>query len=335
MKILVTGCAGFIGHSVVKSLINKKNSVIGIDNLNNYYSQELKKDRLKDITNEKRLKNYFFKFYKFDLRNFSQTKNIFKKYKFDTIIHLAAQAGVRYSLENPRKYLESNVISFFNILELCRIFKVKHLVYASTSSVYGDNILPFSEKTNSDKPLQFYSATKKSNEVMSYAYSNIYKFKTTGLRFFTVYGPWGRPDMAYFKFANLINKNKSIVIHNKGRHKRDLTYIDDVVKAIKKIAYNKKTYIKKNNKVNSEIFNIGNSKTIKLIDMINFLEKSFNTEAKKKFVPMQPGEMLNTLSNSKKLKNNFRVKFSTPFHEGMRNFFNWYISYTSNKKQMK
>ena len=160
MKILVTGCAGFIGHSVVKSLINKKNSVIGIDNLNNYYSQELKKDRLKDITNEKRLKNYFFKFYKFDLRNFSQTKNIFKKYKFDTIIHLAAQAGVRYSLENPRKYLESNVISFFNILELCRIFKVKHLVYASTSSVYGDNILPFSEKTNSDKPLQFYSATK-------------------------------------------------------------------------------------------------------------------------------------------------------------------------------
>ena len=204
MKILITGCAGFIGHSVTKSFLNKKNKVVGIDNINNYYSKSLKKDRLKDILKIKNLKKGNFKFYKYDLKNFNNIRNIFKKFNFDIVIHLAAQAGVRYSIENPRKYLESNVIGFFNILELCKIYKIKHLLYASTSSVYGNNNLPFSENTNSDKPLQFYSATKKSNEVMSYAYSNLHKFKTTGLRFFTVYGPWGRPDMAYFKFANLM-----------------------------------------------------------------------------------------------------------------------------------
>ncbi len=327
MKILITGCAGFIGHSVSKSFIGKKNSVVGIDNLNNYYSTKLKQDRLKDIDKEKRLKKSFFKFYRCELKNFQKTRSIFKKYKFDIVIHLAAQAGVRYSLENPRKYLESNVISFFNILELCKIFKVKHLIYASTSSVYGDNILPFSEKTNSDKPLQFYSATKKSNEVMSYAYSNLYKFKTTGLRFFTVYGPWGRPDMAYYKFTNLIKKNKTIPIHNNGKHKRDLTYISDIIQAINKIVKNKKSYIQRGNKVNSKIFNIGNSKTVKLIDIVNFLEKSLKMKAKKKFVNKQPGEMLDTLSNSKKLRNNFRLKFNTPFNKGMRSFFDWYMHY--------
>ena len=327
MKILITGCAGFIGHSVSKSLISAKNLVVGIDNLNNYYSTVLKKDRLKDIEKEKKIKKGYFKFYKYNLQNLFQVRSIFRKYKFDVVVHLAAQAGVRFSLENPRKYLESNVISFFNILELCKTFNIKHLVYASTSSVYGDNVLPFSEKTNSDKPLQFYSATKKSNEVMSYAYSNLYKFKTTGLRFFTVYGPWGRPDMAYYKFANLMKKNKTIIIHNKGRHKRDLTYINDVVLAISKIVKNKKSYIQRDNKVNSRIFNIGNSKTIKLIEMVEFLEKSFKIKAKKKFIQKQPGEMLDTLSNSKKLRDNFKVKFSTSFKKGMKHFYNWYVNY--------
>ena len=327
MRILITGCAGFIGHCVTKSFLNKKNIVVGIDNINNYYSTSLKNNRLKDIIKKRKIKKVFFKFYKYDLKHFKKIRNVFNKYKFDTVIHLAAQAGVRYSLENPRKYLESNVISFFNILELCKTFKIKHLLYASTSSVYGENALPFSENTNSDKPLQFYSATKKSNEVMAYAYSNLYKFKTTGLRFFTVYGPWGRPDMAYFKFANLIKKNKTIIIHNKGKHKRDLTYISDVVKAINKIAKNKKNYIQKDNKVNSKIFNIGNSKTVKLIDIVNSLEKKFKTKTRKKFVKKQPGEMLDTLSNSKKLKDNFKIKFTTSFNEGMNLFFDWYVKY--------
>ena len=245
MKILVTGCAGFIGHSVTKSLINKKNLVIGVDNLNSYYSKKLKVDRLKDIEKLNNKKKYF-KFYKLDLENFKKLEKIFLNYKFDTVIHLAAQAGVRYSILNPRAYLKSNVVGFFNILELCKNFKIKHLIYASTSSVYGENSTPFSEKTNSDKPLQFYSATKKSNEIMAYAYSNLYKFKTTGLRFFTVYGPWGRPDMAYFKFAKLILEKKKITIHNKGNHKRDLTYIEDVSKIIKKIVFTKKNYKKIN-----------------------------------------------------------------------------------------
>lgn len=327
MRILITGCAGFIGHCVTKSFLNKKNIVVGIDNINNYYSTSLKNSRLNDIIKEKKIKKVSFKFFKYDLKNFKKIRNVFNKYKFDTVIHLAAQAGVRYSLENPRKYLESNVIGFFNILELCKIYKIKHLLYASTSSVYGENALPFSEYTNSDKPLQFYSATKKSNEVMAYAYSNLYKFKTTGLRFFTVYGPWGRPDMAYFKFANLIKKNKTIIIHNKGKHKRDLTYISDVVKAINKIAKNKKNYIQKDNKVNSKIFNIGNSKTVKLIDIVNWLEKKFKTKTRKKFVKKQPGEMLDTLSNSKKLKDNFKIKFTTSFNEGMNLFFDWYVKY--------
>jgi len=234
---------------------------------------------------------------------------------------------VRYSIANPRTYLKSNIIGFFNILELSRIYKIKHLVYASTGSVYGENQLPFSEKTNSDKPLQFYSATKKSNEVMAYAYSNLYKFKTSGLRFFTVYGPWGRPDMAYFKFAKLIKEKKRIIIHNNGNHKRDLTYIDDVVKIIKKIVFTNKNYINKNNVVNSKILNIGNSKQIKLIQIIHFLEKYLKIKAKKKFIAKQPGEILNTLSDCKKLKKEFKIKASTSFNAGVKKFADWFFNY--------
>ena len=326
MKILVTGCAGFIGHSVVKSLISKKNLIIGVDNLNNYYSKKLKLDRLKDISKLK-LKKKYFKFYRLDLENLKKIEKIFLNYKFDTVIHLAAQAGVRYSLKNPRAYLKSNVISFFNILDLCKKFKIKHLIYASTSSVYGNNQIPYSEQTNSDKPLQFYSATKKTNEFMAYAYSNLYKFKTTGLRFFTVYGPWGRPDMAYYKFAKLIKEKKIITIHNKGYHERDLTFIDDVAKIIKKIVFTKKKYTLKKGNVNSDIFNIGNSRPIKLKKMINFLEKNLKIKAKKRFILKQPGEMLNTLSDSEKLKKEFKIQTKTSFSLGMKKFINWFTNY--------
>lgn len=326
MKILITGCAGFIGHGVTRLLMNKKNLIIGVDNLNNYYSRKLKIDRLKDIE-KKNLKKKYFKFYKLNLDNFKKIKKIFLNYKFDTVIHLAAQAGVRYSLENPKAYLKSNIISFFNILELCKIFKIKHLIYASTSSVYGNNPPPYSEKTNSDTPLQFYSATKKANEVMAYAYSNLYKFKTTGLRFFTVYGPWGRPDMAYFKFAKLIMEKKKITIHNKGNHERDLTYIDDVAKIIKKIVSSKKKYKQTRNNINSNIFNIGNSKPIKLKEMINFLENNLKINAKKKFISKQPGEMLNTLSDSRKLKKEFNIQTKTSFKLGLEKFVIWFLNY--------
>lgn len=326
MKILITGCAGFIGHSVTRLLMNKKNLIIGVDNLNNYYSRKLKIDRLKDIE-KKNLKKKYFKFYKLNLDNFKKIKKIFLNYKFDTVIHLAAQAGVRYSLENPKAYLKSNIISFFNILELCKIFKIKHLIYASTSSVYGNNPPPYSEKNNSDTPLQFYSATKKANEVMAYAYSNLYKFKTTGLRFFTVYGPWGRPDMAYFKFAKLIMEKKKITIHNKGNHERDLTYIDDVAKIIKKIVSSKKKYKQTRNNINSNIFNIGNSKPIKLKEMINFLENNLKINAKKKFISKQPGEMLNTLSDSRKLKKEFNIQTKTSFKLGLEKFVIWFLNY--------
>ena len=231
MKILITGCAGFIGYHLSKYLIKKNINVIGVDNINNYYDTKLKKDRLKNlfITNKKK-----FSFYKTDIHNQKKFELIFKKNKRIThVINLAAQAGVRYSITNPNTYVKSNLVGFANVLENCKCYKVKNLIFASTSSVYGSNKkMPYKESDDTDSPIQFYAATKKSNEVMAYSYSHLYNINTIGLRFFTVYGPWGRPDMALFKFTKNILAGKKIDVYNHGNHSRDFTYIDDIVDAI-------------------------------------------------------------------------------------------------------
>lgn len=340
MNILITGCAGFIGFHLTQSLLSKKNKVLGLDNINNYYDTKLKKDRLKLILKYSKKNNFYFKFNKIDLSNYKKLKSIFKKNKIDIVINLAAQAGVRYSIENPRKYLDSNIIGFFNIIELSRLNNVKQFIYASTGSVYGDNKkLPFDENYNTDKPLQFYAATKKSNEVIAHSYSNIYKLKTTGLRFFTVYGPWGRPDMAYFKFTDLIIKNKRIKIFNNGNHLRDLTYISDVILSLRKIIYKSynifkkgKDKAKKENKlfIPYKIYNIGNGYPLKLKDLIKYLEKFLKIKAKKEFLPLQSGDAINTLSNKKSLTKDFKLSFKTHPKVGIKRFVDWYKKYYLN-----
>ena len=232
-KILITGCAGFIGYHLTKRL-SKNFKVVGIDNLNPYYDVRLKKDRLKDLNKERN-----FKFFKVDIESFNLLKKIFKKNKFNTVIHLAAQAGVRYSLVNPSRYINTNINGFFNVIENCKIFKVKNFLYASTSSVYGNQSkFPIEENFDTSSPIQLYAATKKSNELLAHCYSHLYKIKTIGLRFFTVYGPWGRPDMALFKFTNNILKNKTIEIFNYGTHTRDFTYIDDIIEGVVNVIEN-------------------------------------------------------------------------------------------------
>mgnify|MGYP001372288834 CR=1 FL=1 len=339
MNILITGCAGFIGFHLTQSLLSKKNKVIGLDNINNYYDIKLKKDRLKLILEYSKKNNFYFNFNKIDLSNYKKLKYIFKKNKIDIVINLAAQAGVRYSIDNPRKYLNSNIVGFFNIIELSRLNNVKQFIYASTGSVYGDNKkLPFDENYNTDKPLQFYAATKKSNEVIAHSYSHLYKLKTIGLRFFTVYGPWGRPDMAYFKFTNLISKGKEINIFNNGNHVRDLTYISDVVNSIKKIILisprifnHLEKKFKKNISIYTpfKIYNIGNGYPLKLIKLINYIEENLKIKSKKIFLSRQSGDAINTLCNKKNLNKDFNIKFKTDPKIGIKKFIKWYKKYYS------
>ena len=333
--ILVTGCAGFIGYHVAAKLIKNNYKIIGIDNLNNYYDKNLKLSRLKElkkISNKK--KNY--KFFKVDICNSRKLKNLFEKYKFKTILHFAAQAGIRFSLKKPEEYVKSNLSGFFNILDLSRKFKIYHLIYASSSSVYGSNKnLPFNEKDPVDHPLQLYAATKRSNELMAHSYSSLYNLPTTGLRFFTVYGPFGRPDMALYKFIRNIIHNRPIEIYNNGKHTRDFTYIDDatnaVFKSIKIVP--KKSTSRFSNLNPSEsvapfrIFNVGNNRSIKLLECIKLIEKILGKKAKKKFLPMQKGDVLKTKSNSKKLKKILTHKFETKFEDGLTNFINWFKIY--------
>jgi len=331
MKILVTGSAGFIGYYVAKKMIDLGYQVIGIDNLNDYYSVQLKIDRLANCgINISKLKyNYSIKstihdnyeFYKIDITDSDSIMKLFENNNFNIVIHLAAQAGVRYSIENPDAYIQSNINGYFNILEACRYCKVKKLVYASSSSVYGlsDNER-LSESDITDFPVSLYAATKKSNELMSYVYSNLYGFQTIGLRFFTVYGPWGRPDMAPFLFTDAILNGKDINVFNNGQMQRDFTYIDDIIEGI----YN---VININMIENYTIFNIGNNKPVKLMNFIKCLENELKIIPKLKMKEMQPGDVKDTWANIDKLisKSSYEPKIS--IEQGVKKFVNWYKDY--------
>lgn len=338
-KILITGAAGFIGFHLVKALIKNGIQVVGIDNINDYYDVNLKYARLKEtginrdvISENKKLikstihENYHFA--KIDITDLKRLEELFEKEQFTHIVNLAAQAGVRYSLENPHAYVQSNVVGFVNILECCRNFKIKHFVYASSSSVYGANAkIPFSEDDKVDTPVSLYAATKKSNELMAYTYSHLYKLPTTGLRFFTVYGPWGRPDMAPMLFADAILNNRPINIFNNGDMSRDFTYIDDIVKGIIKTM----EYIPQKTEENPpyHVYNIGNNKPTKLMDFISELENHLGIKAEKKYLPMQPGDVQRTWADSSLLENTVNYKPSTAIDTGVKEFVSWYRNYNN------
>ena len=326
MNILVTGCAGFIGFNLSLNLLNKKSiKVYGLDNLNNYYDINLKKDRLKILR-----KNKKFFFYKIDICNTKKIDNFFKKNKIDYVVHLAAQAGVRYSIENPRNYLKSNIIGFFNILENSKNYKIKHLVYASTSSVYGENKkFPLAEDNSTDKPISFYAATKKSNEVMAYSYSYIYNLRTTGLRFFTVYGPYGRPDMSLFKFTKSIIDSTKINLFNNGNHERDFTYVDDVVDAIKKTLFKKNKY-----KIPYDIYNIGSNNPIHLKTYLKTIEKILNKKTLIKLSKFQLGDIKKTHASIKKITKDTNFQPKTSIKIGISKFVKWYREYYNVSKKI-
>ena len=327
MSILITGVAGFIGFHTANALLKKKYNVIGVDSLNNYYDLKLKKDRLEIL-----LKNDLI-FHQVDI---SDKKVFFDLVKMDRpkyIIHLAAQAGVRYSIDNPEEYVKSNLEGFFNILEASRYCKVKHLVYASSSSVYGGNkTFPFKEIDNVDNPVSFYAATKKSNEIMAHSYSHLYKIPSTGLRFFTVYGPWGRPDMALFLFTNKIISNQEINVFGHGKMQRDFTYIDDIVKGIEEIIFKppntyKDVGLNSIKSKFSEIYNIGNNKPTDLEYFISLIEKGLGKKAKKNYIGMQKGDVRKTAADISKLKEIIGFSPTTNIEDGVKKFLQWYKSY--------
>ena len=343
MSILVTGAAGFIGFHLCKLLIGKGFDVVGFDNLNNYYDQKLKKDRLNELKKESLVNDGDFIFIKGDLGDEKVLKEAFqikskqKKEEISIVVHLAAQAGVRYSIENPSAYVESNLVGFCNIIEQCRINKIEHFIYASSSSVYGSNKkLPFEESDNVDHPISLYAATKKSNELVAHTYSHLFNLPTIGLRFFTVYGPWGRPDMALFKFTDLIIKDKPIRVFNHGEMIRDFTYVDDIVEAILRLL--KKPPIKKNFKdkkdadskksfVPYKIFNIGNSQPTNLKDYIIALENNLEKKAKIIFEDMQPGDVKETYASTRMLSDWIDFKPNTSINSGIKKFIEWYMQY--------
>lgn len=319
MKVLITGIAGFIGHAVAKSLASHEIEIIGIDNINNYYDTSLKRSRLDELA---LIPNIKFKL--LDLSDREGISTLFKVEKFDKVIHLAAQAGVRYSIDNPFAYADSNLLGFLNILEGCRTTNVTKLIYASSSSVYGENSkIPFSTSDDVNKPVSLYAATKKSNELMSHAYSNLYGFETIGLRFFTVYGPWGRPDMAPFKFTKAILQGSPIDVYNNGNMQRDFTYIDDIVEGVISILnlpsnMNENLY---------KIYNIGNGNPIQLMDFIKAIENTTGRKAICNFLPMQPGDVSRTWADIEELNNVIGNKPRTSIKDGVRNFVDWYVSY--------
>ena len=331
-KIIVTGSAGFIGSAVVAKLLERGDEVVGIDNHNDYYDPKLKTDRLNRFLQHKNYKHF-----KADLADCAAIENIFQSSQPWGVVNLAAQAGVRYSMENPRAYIDSNIVGFSNILENCRKFEVQHLIYASSSSVYGSNTaLPFSTQDNVDHPLSLYAATKKSNELMAHVYSNLYKLPTTGLRFFTVYGPWGRPDMALFKFTKAILAGESIKVFNYGDHLRDFTYIKDIVEGVTRIldrpaipdpSWGSRNPDSASSLAPWRIYNIGNNNPVKLNYFIEVIEEALGVAAVKEFLPLQPGDVPDTYANVDDLVRDFSYKPSTSLNEGIANFVKWYRAY--------
>ena len=336
-SIIVTGAAGFIGAALVKRLLDSNIDVIGIDNLNTYYDLNLKRDRLKDIEEFRKKKNCNWKFYEKSITNKNDLEKIFETYNPDIVVNLAAQAGVRYSITNPAEYVQSNLVGFANILEICRKFKIKHLVYASSSSVYGGNKnLPFSETQSVDHPVSLYAATKKSNEVMAHSYSHLFNIPCTGLRFFTVYGPWGRPDMAPMIFAKSIINQKPIKVFNFGKMQRDFTYIDDIVESIFHCCFKKADSDKGFDFLNPnpatsfaphKIFNIGNNQPVELMEFIKILEDCLNAKAKINFMPMQDGDVIATAANTDCLQEWVGFSPSTPLKTGIKKFAKWFLEY--------
>lgn len=334
MKILVTGAAGFIGFYVSKKLVEKGHSVVGLDNINNYYDVNLKYSRLQELgidqeqakvfntISSSKTHGSFFKFIRLSLEDRESLPELFKKEGFDIVCNLAAQAGVRYSLKNPNAYIDSNIVGFLNILECCRHYNIKHLVYASSSSVYGSNKkFPFETSDNVDHPVSLYAATKKSNELMAHTYSHLYGFPSTGLRFFTVYGPWGRPDMAMFLFTDAIVNEKPIKVFNHGNMERDFTYIDDITEGVIRV-------IEKSPFGNLyKVYNIGNNNSVKLLDFIYEIEKNLGTKAIRKLLPIQPGEVEKTWANVDNLIKDYGYRPNTSIEKGVASFIKWYNIY--------
>ena len=337
MSVLVTGSSGFIGYHLSKKLLSLGEKVIGIDNLNEYYDVNLKIARQENLEKFARANQISFTPIKADINDYKTLKNVFEKFKPSKVVNLAAQAGVRYSLENPSAYIQTNLVGFGNILELCKTFKIEHLVFASSSSVYGGNTkMPFNESDSVDHPVSLYAATKKSNELMAHSYSHLFGLPATGLRFFTVYGPWGRPDMALFLFTKAILNNEPIDINNNGYMQRDFTYIDDIVESLVRII---KKVPQVNNSFNTDepdpssswapfkIFNIGNSNPVELLSYIKAIEKETSCIAKKNFRPMQPGDVVATSSDTEKLESWIDFKPKTSISEGVKKFIIWYKSF--------
>ena len=325
-RYLVTGAAGFIGYHVSERLLKRGDSVVGLDNLNDYYDVSLKQARVARLEPSDR-----FQFVLADIADRTHLPELFSTHQFDVVIHLAAQAGVRYSIEHPEAYIDANLVGFGNILEGCRQKNVKHLVYASSSSVYGANTkIPFSVEDSVDHPISLYAATKKANELMAHTYSHLYHLPTTGLRFFTVYGPWGRPDMALFKFARAILNGEAIDVYNHGQMRRDFTYIDDIVEGIVRTA-DRDPNTQPSDEASSLakrdyycVYNIGNNQPVDLMEMIGLLEQELGQAAEKNMLPMQPGDVAETYADVDALRNDVGFQPQTPLREGIRNFVNWY-----------
>jgi UDP-glucuronate 4-epimerase len=337
MKILVTGNAGFIGFHVAKSLIERGSEVIGFDAVNNYYDPALKEARLKQLEQTARASNGAYSSIRANLASMADVDRCFAAHRFDRVIHLAAQAGVRYSISHPHDYVQSNLVAFTNILEACRHARVPHLTYASTSSVYGANTtLPFSEHQGAAHPLQFYAATKRANELMAHAYSHMFRLPTTGLRFFTVYGPWGRPDMAFFQFTKNILEGKPIQVFNYGRHTRDFTYIDDIVEAVIRISdkiaepdpgWRADRPDPASSNVPFKIYNIGNSSPVTLEAYIEAIEQATGRKAQKELLPLQAGDVPDTCADISELAAAINYRPATPVSTGIARFVEWYREY--------
>lgn len=332
MKVLVTGAAGFIGFHLTLALLERGDEVVGVDNLNEYYDPQLKRDRLEVIDTQAPANA--FTFLKADIADRDAMAALFSDYAFDVVVNLAAQAGVRYSLENPNAYMDSNLVGFLNILEGCRRFNVGHLVYASSSSVYGMNVKqPFSVDDRVDHPISLYAATKKSNELMAHTYSHLFNIPTTGLRFFTVYGPYGRPDMAYYKFTKAIINGWPIDIYNNGNMKRDFTYIDDIIAGVVKVM--DRVPRARSNKASEakapyQLYNIGNNNPVSLGSFIEVIEKICGRKAVKNYLPMQPGDVPVTFADVDELVSDINYKPNTSIQDGIRNFVDWYLKFKKN-----